>query len=72
MSYEFPISVAFPLLAILLWGEPYERGYFEDDETIRLPFKQESISEGLLAGLGFGVIVVTVRYRLKDNKKKNP
>ncbi|KAL0820163.1 hypothetical protein ABMA28_006096 [Loxostege sticticalis] len=52
--------LAFPLLAIQLWGTPYERGYFVDDESIRLPNKQESISEGLLAGVGFGFIVVAI------------
>ncbi|XP_063830832.1 putative phosphatidate phosphatase [Ostrinia nubilalis] len=54
------LLVGFPLLAILLWGKPYERGYFEFDMSIRLPFKQESISEGLLAGVGFGLIVVAI------------
>lgn len=50
----------FPLLALLLWGEPYQRGYFENDMSIRLPFKEQTISEGLLAGLGFGLIICTV------------
>ncbi|XP_028044127.1 putative phosphatidate phosphatase [Bombyx mandarina] len=52
--------VSFPLLALLLWAEPYHRGYFEDDLSLRLPFKQQSISEGLLAGVGFAFIIFTV------------
>ncbi|XP_068620422.1 putative phosphatidate phosphatase [Battus philenor] len=52
--------VAFPLLGLLLWAEPYQRGYFESDESLRLPYKKQQISEGLLAGLGFAFIIVTV------------
>ncbi|KPJ03210.1 Putative phosphatidate phosphatase [Papilio xuthus] len=54
------LCVAFPLLGFLLWAEPYHRGYFADDYSLRLPYKQQQISEGLLAGLGFAFIIVTV------------
>ncbi|XP_014364634.2 putative phosphatidate phosphatase [Papilio machaon] len=54
------LCVAFPLLGLLLWAEPYHRGYFADDDSLRLPYKQQQISEGLLAGLGFAFIIVTV------------
>ncbi|XP_013137493.1 PREDICTED: putative phosphatidate phosphatase [Papilio polytes] len=54
------LCVAFPLLGLLLWAEPYHRGYFADDHSLRLPYKQQQISEGLLAGLGFAFIIVTV------------
>ncbi|XP_013162933.1 PREDICTED: putative phosphatidate phosphatase [Papilio xuthus] len=54
------LCVAFPLLGLLLWAEPYHRGYFADDYSLRLPYKQQQISEGLLAGLGFAFIIVTV------------
>lgn len=54
------VCVSFPLLGLLLWAEPYHRGYFVDDLSLRLPFKEQTISEGLLAGIGFALIVVTV------------
>ncbi|CAG5030051.1 unnamed protein product [Parnassius apollo] len=52
--------VSFPLLSLLLWAEPYQRGYFENDESLRLPYKKQQISEGLLAGLGFAFIIITI------------
>ncbi|XP_038211394.1 putative phosphatidate phosphatase [Zerene cesonia] len=54
------IIVAFPLLAFELWASPYERGYFADDPSLRLPYKTQTISVGLLAGLGFALMVVTI------------
>ncbi|XP_041984769.1 putative phosphatidate phosphatase [Aricia agestis] len=52
--------VAAPLLILLLVAEPYHRGYFADDQTLMLPYKHQTISEVLLAGLGFAFIIVTV------------
>ncbi|CAK1553059.1 unnamed protein product [Leptosia nina] len=52
--------VAFPILALILWAQPYERGYFPNDESISLPFKDQTISESLLAALGFALLVVTI------------
>ncbi|RVE46218.1 hypothetical protein evm_009108 [Chilo suppressalis] len=60
LDFVILACVAFPLLALLLWATPYERGYFENDESIRLPLKQQTISEAVLAGVGFGLIVATV------------
>ncbi|CAG4947884.1 unnamed protein product [Colias eurytheme] len=54
------VIVAFPLLALQLWASPYERGYFADDPSLRLPYKTQTVSEGLLAGLGFALLVVTI------------
>lgn len=58
------LSVGFPLLALLIWAEPYHRGFFENDLSIKLPFKPQSISEGLLAGVGFALIIGTVSFTL--------
>ncbi|XP_026320645.1 putative phosphatidate phosphatase [Hyposmocoma kahamanoa] len=62
-------ALGFILLSVWLWVEPYHRGYFQDDYSIRLPYKDEAISAGLLAGLGFALNIITViiieviRYR---------
>ncbi|XP_052743855.1 putative phosphatidate phosphatase [Bicyclus anynana] len=52
--------VSIPLLVIHLVAEPYHRGYFDDDVSLMLPYKPQTVSEGLLAGVGFAVMVVTI------------
>ncbi|XP_026495460.2 putative phosphatidate phosphatase [Vanessa tameamea] len=52
--------VGVPLLVLHLLVEPYHRGYFADDESLKLPYKEQTISEAILAGVGFALIVVTV------------
>ncbi|KAM3956717.1 putative phosphatidate phosphatase [Aphomia sociella] len=66
------LVVAFPLLLLMVLAEPYRRGYFINDESIRLPLKEETISEGALAGSGFAVVIVCILaievYRDKQGK----
>ncbi|XP_059059584.1 putative phosphatidate phosphatase [Achroia grisella] len=52
--------VALPLLLLTVLGEPHERGYFQNDESIRLPLKPETVSEGALAGGGFAIVIVSI------------
>ncbi|XP_034835037.1 putative phosphatidate phosphatase [Maniola hyperantus] len=52
--------VSVPLLVLQLVAEPYHRGYFENDLSLMLPYKQQQISEGLLAGVGFALNVFTI------------
>ncbi|CAH4029071.1 putative phosphatidate phosphatase [Pieris brassicae] len=54
------LIVGFAWLALLLWAKPYERGYFQNDQSLSLPFKEEAISETLLAGLGFALLIITI------------
>ncbi|KAI5642962.1 PAP2 superfamily domain-containing protein [Phthorimaea operculella] len=66
------------LTTALLHGfcKPYRRGYFADDETIRLPYKPDSIPYWVLAVSTSAFIGVTiciteiVRYRQDLSKKK--
>lgn len=60
LDFVILACVGFPLLALFLWVEPYERGYFEDDMSIRLPYKEEHISVSMLAGGGFALLIVTI------------
>ncbi|KAL4703098.1 hypothetical protein ACJJTC_018135 [Scirpophaga incertulas] len=51
--------LAISLLALVLWAEPYQRGYFINDESIRLPFKEQTVSEVVLGVLGFAIMIAT-------------
>ncbi|XP_026743774.1 putative phosphatidate phosphatase [Trichoplusia ni] len=53
-------GVGFALLAVTLWMEPYHRGYFLNDESLSLPFKEQTISVSVLASVGFAFIAVVV------------
>lgn len=48
---------------IFLYGEPFERGFFCDDETIRYPIKEGSIPAGLLYAYNIVLTIVVVRVK---------
>lgn len=53
-------SVGFPVLAFYLAGDAYKRGFFCDDESIRHPFKESTVSSRALYVVGLGVPIVTM------------
>ena len=59
--------MAVPILIIHLFAEPFHRGYFPDDESLKLPYKEQTISEALLAGIGFALNIATVSCDLLKN-----
>ncbi|XP_069681611.1 putative phosphatidate phosphatase [Periplaneta americana] len=44
--------VGFPILLFFLFGQPYERGFYCDDESIRHPYKDSTISSAVLYVVG--------------------
>lgn len=42
-------------------GKPYQRGFFCDDDTIRLPYKEDTVPAQALHSIGLGIPVVVVR-----------
>lgn len=64
--------VGFPILYLFLFGDPYKRGFFCDDESIRHPFHPSTVSNVALYCVGFILpistilIVEYVRYRRSD------
>ncbi|XP_073813142.1 wunen isoform X2 [Musca autumnalis] len=56
------ICVLFPILCFFLWGDPYKRGFFCDDESLKHPFKESTINNFLLylIGLVLPVCVIIV------------
>ncbi|XP_049877035.1 putative phosphatidate phosphatase [Pectinophora gossypiella] len=60
LDFVILAGFGFALLAISLWAEPYHRGYFVSDQSIRLPYKEQTISEAVLALAGFALNVATI------------
>lgn len=44
-----------------LWGSPYERGFFCDDESLKHPYKDSTVTNVMLYIVGLGLPVLTVR-----------
>ncbi|CAG9135936.1 unnamed protein product, partial [Plutella xylostella] len=64
--------ISFLVLAYYLWGTPYERGFFCDDESLKHPFKDSTVTNIMLyiVGLGLPIVsmVLTEWIRLRDYK----
>lgn len=73
--------IGFPILFFFLWGTPYKRGFFCDDESLKHPFKDSTVKSYMLYLYGivlpvFAIILTeyfrarrkgdTRRYRLFD------
>ena len=52
------------MLIFYLVGTPYIRGFNCDDESIRYPYKDNTISTALLCVYSLGLPVITVRIKL--------
>ncbi|XP_026678696.1 putative phosphatidate phosphatase [Diaphorina citri] len=54
------VIVGFPVLGYYLLGDPYKRGFFCDDESIRHPYKESTVTSRVLYFVGLGVPIITV------------
>lgn len=59
MKYLF-VAVGFLILVFYLWGSPYKRGFFCDDESLKHPYKDSTVTNVMLYIIGLGVPVLTV------------
>ncbi|XP_060598491.1 putative phosphatidate phosphatase [Ruditapes philippinarum] len=53
------------LLLFRFLGDPYKRGFFCDDESLKHPFKESTVSSAMLYGIGFAlgsVLIGVVEY----------
>lgn len=66
--------VCVPLLALTQWAYPFERGFFVHDDSIRLPFMQQSVTEVALGLVGFALNIATILIieYLQNRREKNP
>ncbi|CRL03835.1 CLUMA_CG016425, isoform A [Clunio marinus] len=67
--------VALPILILLLIGQPYERGFFCNDESLMHPYNENTVSMTMLVSLGVCIPIVTIilieiiRGRLNMNEE---
>jgi len=57
------ISVGFPILLFFLLGDPYKRGFFCDDETLKHPFHDSTVRNWMLYFIGVVIPVGVVSER---------
>ncbi|XP_059059694.1 putative phosphatidate phosphatase [Achroia grisella] len=70
MDFFILFCVGFLILVFYLWGSPYERGFFCDDESLKHPYRDSTVTNIMLyiVGLGLPMIAMTLTewIRLRD------
>ncbi|XP_050520170.1 putative phosphatidate phosphatase [Daktulosphaira vitifoliae] len=65
-------SVGFSVLIFYLSGEPYQRGFYCNDESIRYPFRESTVPSSVLYSVGLGLptlVILTVEYLLQKSEQ---
>lgn len=52
--------IGIPLLCLYFSGRPFHRGFYCDDTSIRYPYKESTVSSGLLYTFGIGIPVIII------------
>ncbi|XP_068620163.1 putative phosphatidate phosphatase [Battus philenor] len=72
LDFIILFCIGFLILAFYLWGDPYKRGFFCDDESLKHPYKDSTVTNVMLYIVGLGVpvltMVLTEWLRLRDYK----
>jgi phosphatidate phosphatase len=63
MNFPNDSIVGIPTLLLFLMGKPYERGFNCDDESIRYPYKDNTISSGLNYAYSTTIPIITVEFK---------
>uniref|UniRef100_A0A1B0DB46 Phosphatidic acid phosphatase type 2/haloperoxidase domain-containing protein n=1 Tax=Phlebotomus papatasi TaxID=29031 RepID=A0A1B0DB46_PHLPP len=61
LDFLLLFCVGFPILIFFLWGEPYQRGFFCDDESLRHPFHESTVRNWMLYIIGL-ILPISVFY----------
>nr|XP_016930558.1 putative phosphatidate phosphatase isoform X1 [Drosophila suzukii] len=67
------LCVGFPILLFFLLGDPYKRGFFCDDETLKHPFHDSTVRNWMLYFIGVVIpvgVIVIVEVIISQNKAK--
>lgn len=71
LDFAILFCVGFPILVFNLWGVPYNRGFFCDDESLKHPFKESTVTSTMLYIVGLGLptisMCLTEWIRLRDH-----
>ncbi|XP_035827911.1 phospholipid phosphatase 1 [Aplysia californica] len=65
------LAVCLPLLVVMVWGEPVQSGFWCRDESVRYPYKPDTVNTSLLLVMSFGgpflvmTVTETIRAALK-------
>lgn len=54
------LAVGLPFAILTLRHSPYRRGFYCNDDTIKYPYKEDTISHQLLGGVMIPVTIITV------------
>ncbi|CAH0590059.1 unnamed protein product [Chrysodeixis includens] len=60
LDFAILFCVGFLILAFYLWGTPYKRGFFCDDESLKHPYKESTVTNVMLYIVGLGLPVLTM------------
>ncbi|KPU76359.1 uncharacterized protein Dana_GF13080, isoform C [Drosophila ananassae] len=67
------LCVGFPILLFFLLGEPYKRGFFCDDESLKHPFHDSTVRNWMLYFIGVIIpvgVMLAVEVIISQNKAK--
>ncbi|XP_037556118.1 putative phosphatidate phosphatase [Dermacentor silvarum] len=53
-------AVGIPVLVLFLAGKPFKRGFFCDDESLRYPFRDSTVTSPMLYTYGILIPIVTM------------
>ncbi|KAL9921177.1 wunen isoform 2-T3 [Glossina fuscipes fuscipes] len=67
------MCVGLPILLFFIWGDPYKRGFFCDDESLMHPFKDSTIKSWMLYVIGLlipiGVMLLVEILQSRHNER---
>ncbi|NXE70254.1 PLPP2 phosphatase, partial [Calcarius ornatus] len=55
------LAASLPFIILTLVNSPYKRGFYCNDDSIRYPYKADTITHGLMAGVTISCTVIIVR-----------
>ncbi|KAL2096847.1 hypothetical protein ACEWY4_006054 [Coilia grayii] len=55
-----PLPAAMPFLILTIVFSPYQRGIYCDDESIRYPYKSDTISHGMMAAITISCSIIII------------